>query len=318
MVLLVTIAMFNKFDGNTTPFMKHLLVFIFLCFAIVAVGQQNPYFSIFEPNRDGSGEGVKKSAQKTVVVMSCDMETTSSIDSANCLENVTKFDEKGRVIEQHELYTGLLRKYTYDNKDRVTGYTETQTATNTQLLNLTIEYDKKGRITQLVNKATQGAKSVVYYAKDERLLISETMGAIDEVTFKNGRMVKYVNRNSAEILLYLVEYEYDKNGRLIKETGLDIIEGAGSKFAVTTTYNAQGKKVTETAEFWEEATPANKRVQKTGYFYNDAGQLYQKERSTPEGNNYMTVYQYNQENQLITADYFDGPTRLVTLYYYYR
>jgi hypothetical protein len=298
--------------------MKQLFALVFVCFVMAAQGQQNPYFKIFQPNRNSSGEALKNSPQKAVIVMSCDLETTSRQDSAGCLENVSKYDEKGRITEEHELYLGLLRKYTYDDKNRVTNYTETQINTNTQELNLSITYDKKGRITQLVNKATQGAKSVVFYENDQRLLVSETMGAIDELFFNNGRIVKYINKNSSEIVLFAANYEYNKDGQLIKETGIDIIEGAGSRFLITTLYNAKGKIETETAEYWEEATPANKQVKKTTYFYNDNGQLYQKEKNSPGQEELITVYMYDGQNRITSVNYSQGSTRLVTLYYYYR
>lgn len=280
--------------------------------------QNRNYFTIFDPNRDGDGEIMKTSPQKTVIAASCDFSTVSNAeDSVKCLENVTTFDDKGRITVLHDLYAQVVRSYKYDDKNRVVEYTEFSPEKNTHLLQLAIKYDKKSNITAITNKA-EGveAKNVAYNEKEGKLILSQGFVFTDEVHFANGRISKVVARNSAEELQTLTEYFYDEKGRITKQTGEDRIEG-NTQFTILTAYNDKGQKETETEEYWNDENPEEKRVYLATYTYDDKGLLIQKSKKTPD-TNYLTQFHHDETGRLQSADYFDSDYFLVTIHYYYR
>ncbi len=297
--------------------MKHICITLLFLAAFAAQAQPRDYFKIFDPNRNGEGEMLKNSKQKTVVVMACDLATMSPGDSAQCLEDVKTFDEKGRLVEHHEFLAGQRRNYKYDDKNRVIEYTETQINEGNVLMKLLIKYDKKGRITAITNTSNYIlAKTVVYKADEERLLVSESLSFLDEVYFKGGMLQKIVNRNSTELVLYTAEYERDKNGKITAQAGVDYT-GGEYKYLITTMYNAKGQRDADIGEYWNEQDTTDKIVETGKYFYNEKGLLIQKNKDTPNSK-LLTMYKYNEAGLLETADYFDEQFLLVTLFYYYR
>lgn len=297
--------------------MKHIFITLLLLAAFAAQAQPRDYFKIFDPNRNGEGEMLKNSKQKTVVVMTCDLATMSPGDSAQCLEDVKTFDEKGRLVVHHEFLAGQRRDYKYDDKNRVVEYTETQINEGNVLMKLLIKYDKKGRITAITNTSNYIlAKTVVYKADEERLLISESLSFLDEVYFKGGMLQKVVNRNSTELVLYTAEYERDKNGKITAQAGVDYT-GGEYKYLLTIMYNAKGQRDADIGEYWNEQDTTDKIVETGKYFYDEKGFLIQKSKDTPNSK-LLTMYKYNEAGLLETADYFDEQFLLVTLFYYYR
>lgn len=298
--------------------MKHILATLLLVVVTVAAqAQARNYFKVFDPNRNAEGAMLKNSPQKTVVVMTCDLVTLQPGDSANCLEDVKTFDDKGRLVEHYEFTAGQKLQYKYDDKDRVIEYTETQLSEGNVLMKLLIKYDKKGRITAITNTSDYVlAKTVVYKADEERLLISESLSFLDEIYFKGGVLQKVVNRNSSELILYTAEYERDKQGRITAQAGVDYT-GGEYKYLITTVYNAKGQRDAEVGEYWNEQDTTDKIVETGKYFYDEKGNLTQKNKDTPNSK-LLTLFKYNEKGLLETADYFDEQFLLVTLYYYYR
>lgn len=301
--------------------MKQTCILLLALISFAASAQTRNYLKVFDPNGNKEGEPFKAAKEKTVIILGCnlgELAFESAEDSLRSLEEVTSYDEEGRVTEQYDFLFSIIRKYRYDDKNRVTGYSEQRIDDGFKLLDLTIEYNKKGRITAIENAAKQaGAKTAVYYTKEERLVISEAFSFADELLFKNGRLVDIKLKNQFDFVEYTAEILYDDKGRLSQQKGEYLSNEAMYGYEYQVLYNDAGNKLLETEVSWPVLSRNEKVNTITEYTYAEKGQLIQVSKNTPDGQ-YLSTYEYDTAGRISLVSVFDADYLLLSLCYRYR
>lgn len=301
--------------------MKQTCILLLALLSFAASAQTRNYLKVFDPNGNKEGEAFKTSKEKTVVILGCnlgELAFESAEDSLRSLEEVTTYDEKGRVTEQYDFLFSIIRKYKYDDKNRVTGYSEQRIDGGFKLLDLTIEYNKKGKITAIENAAKEaGAKSAVYHPKEERLVISEAFSFADELIFKNGRLVDIKQKNQFDFVEYTAEILYDGEGRLSQQKGEYLASDVMYGYEYQVVYNTAGDKLLETEVSWPVLSRNEKVNTITEYMYAEKGQLIQVSKKTPDSQ-YLSTYEYDTAGRISLVSVFDADYLLLSLCYRYR
>lgn len=299
-------------------FMKRVLILALLLITAGLSNAQRTYFDVFDPNRDEEVETMKKSKEKTMVRMACELVNLSAEDSLQCLDDVYIYDTYGRLAERHNFYKKTHVIYTYDKNNRVNGYTEANMESRKIVLQITISYDKSGKITKMENSAKAvGAKGLTFSEKDQKVIISEAFEFIDEVYFKNGRIIKVINKDSKEELQCWYEYTYDDKDRITKVTGESVESGIVFVSDEMRTYDAKGRLSGKVYTDYAKDAPEEKTKSNHDYLYNDKGLLEKQFLTYPEGN-MMIENKFDAQGRKIASEYVEDGTLLMTVYYYYR
>ena len=213
---------------------------------------------------------------------------------------------------------GNTTTYTYSAASRLTGTTD---AAGT---NAGYQYNGFGQIRQI----GQTSAMRTTYVRDNNLNITEDqfiLGVIKYAYDEDNNLVKETNARSQS-----TTYEYDKNGRVVKETAPEGVtthtyDEVGNRLttvtgddSITRTYDALGRVVTKTQNgqtveyayderdhLTELTYPNGKSVD---YTYDVMGNML----SVTDWNGRKTVYTYNKNNQLVKTVYENGTSEVRT------
>lgn len=319
------------------------LIFIFTLLAIVqqSNAQTRSYLSMFAPNSDTYGEVMKKSPQKTMVEINCDFTNGVGIgintpdeeeqeepenDSMDCLGDVFVYNNAGRLTNHYESRFQTQTVFTYDAKSRVIGYVLKEWQSGTVMDDITIVYEKSGKIASITN-AAKGEESITvsYYPAEEKMIVSQST-YIDELYFKNGRIVTEVNKNNQGQEYYRGNYTYDNKGRIVKKEGTLNENLLDLAFTEEITYDATSLISTNYKVFDPENTSALIKTRETKYIYKNKNLERQEttyiEYGFPgdpiEPLHTSVLFTYDDMGRTTRAEYFDADYFLLSVRYLYK
>lgn len=300
--------------------MKYFAFVIALCVSIAVRAQIDNYFKIFAPNSTTEAAAIKTSPQKTVVEYTAERKDFATRDSMQYMHSLRKYNENGLLVEDLEYESSKHRVYEYDKKGRLSRYTEIspyERDKGSTIIDIEISYNKKGKITEIKNKANDiEARKTAFFADEEKLLISTMDGFTDEIYFTNGRITKMVCKIS-EITDYTAEYTYDDKGNIILQTGIQngAQDGHQKNYKITNTYNTTGKITKGTLETWVNQAPVKEEEYLYEYSANNLLETYKIKGPEDE---FSYSYTYDSLNRVIRTSYFENAEfwqSLFTVYY---
>lgn len=278
-----------------------MFLVILVTFSVITANAQRSYRDVFDPTNDDDSETLTNGKERTLHKQKCPADLKPAEVNTRCKNTVKSYNPKGNLIEINYSKGLRITRYTYDAKDRVVKYYDSNQ--KNRLLNLSITYDAAGKISAVKNVSGDSAYTVVFTAKEEKLKITRKNEYTDVIYFKKGIIQKVFNITNDNDTVYQQKYTYDTKNRITYTEGKKKDKEGVTVTKETNSYNKAGKLDKCISTDYPEGSPDDATVIEFIYTYNEKGILTKMDAKWEEG---YARYDYilDAQNRLMRKNFY--------------